>query len=135
MEPILAVLVGILIAVSIYMMMSGSFVRIVLGILVLSNAANLLIFTAGRLTRDVPPIIPGDKKTLAAAANSLPQALILTAIVISFSLFAFILVLAFRSYREMGTVETAEMRIAEPHASPPDGDEIGAADWREGRRP
>ncbi len=131
MEPILSLLVGVLIGVGIYMMMSGSFVRIVLGILMLSNGANLLIFTAGRLTRDVPPIIPGDKKTLAAAAaNSLPQALILTAIVISFSLFAFILVLAFRSYREMGTVETSDMRIAEPRQTPPDGDDLYAAGSR-----
>ncbi len=124
MEPLLAVLVGVLMAISVYMMLSRSFVRIVLGILVLGNAANLLIFAAGRLTRDVPPIIPGDEKTLTdAAANSLPQALILTAIVISFSLFAFILVLAYRTYQDLGTVETSEMRLAEPVATPPDGDE------------
>lgn len=124
MEPIFAALVGLLFAVSVYMMLSRSFFRILLGILVLGNAANLLIFTSGRLTRDIPPIIPGTEKVLdSAAANSLPQALILTAIVISFSLFAFILVLAFRTYKDLATIDTSEMRIAEPAVTPPDGDE------------
>ena len=47
-------------------------------------------------------------------ANPLPQALILTAIVISFSFFAFLLVLSYRAYQELGTDDTVEMRFAEP---------------------
>jgi multicomponent Na+:H+ antiporter subunit C len=76
---------------------------------------NLLIFTAGRILREVPPIIPeGLDVPATAVANPLPQALILTAIVISFSFFAFLLVLAYRAYQELGTDEAGSMRVAEP---------------------
>jgi multicomponent Na+:H+ antiporter subunit C len=86
-----------------------------LGIAVLGNAVNLLLFTAGRLTREVPPIIAANLDTLPnGAANPLPQALILTAIVISFSFLAFLLVLTYRAYQDIGTDNTDEMRVAEP---------------------
>jgi multicomponent Na+:H+ antiporter subunit C len=60
---------------------------------------------------------------LVETANPLPQALILTAIVISFSFFAFLMVLTFRAYEALGTDNTAEMRLAEPRgeALPPLG--------------
>ncbi|MBL4784105.1 MAG: Na+/H+ antiporter subunit C [Cohaesibacteraceae bacterium] len=115
METALSVLVGIFFAVAVYLMLSRYIIRILLGVAVLGNAVNLLIFTAGRITREVPPIIPKGQDTLdLATANPLPQALILTAIVISFSFFAFLLVLAFRSYQELGTDDTVHMRSAEP---------------------
>ena len=91
---------------------------------ILGTAVNLLLFTAGRLTREVPPIIPAGMDTLPlGTANPLPQALILTAIVISFSFFAFLLVLAFRAYQELGTDDANEMRVAEPvdEPAPPQG--------------
>ena len=119
MEPALAVTVGCFFALSIYLMLSDSTIRIVLGNAILGNAVNLLIFTAGRLTREVPPIVPsGYSAPFEATANPLPQALILTAIVISFSLFAFILVLVYRAYQELGTDSSQEMRLAEPVDEP-----------------
>ncbi len=115
MEPVFAVLVGLFFAAAIYLMLSKFSIRIMLGIAVLGNAVNLLLFTTGRITREVPPIIPAGMQTLpAGAANSLPQALILTAIVISFSFLAFLLVLTYRAYQDIGTDDTDEMRIAEP---------------------
>ena len=67
----------------------------------------------------MPPIIPADLDVPEiATANPLPQALILTAIVISFSLFAFLLVLAYRAYQELDTDNTDEMRLAEPKGEP-----------------
>lgn len=120
MEPLLAIIVATFFGVSTYLLLSKSVIRLVIGIVVLGNAANLLIFTAGRVTREVPPIVPaGLKVPLEPVANPLPQALILTAIVISFSLFAFVLVLAYRAYEELGTDSSEEMRLAEP---PPDRD-------------
>jgi multicomponent Na+:H+ antiporter subunit C len=90
-----------------------------LGIAILGNAVNLLLFTAGRLTREVPPIIAGNLDVLpAGTANPLPQALILTAIVISFSFLAFLLVLTYRAYQDIGTDNSDEMRVAEPENSP-----------------
>ena len=119
MEPALAILVGVFFTVSIYLMLSRHIIRILLGVAILGNAVNLLIFTAGRLTPEVPPVIPESSYLpLVATANPLPQALILTAIVISFSFFAFLLVLGYRSYEELGTDDSEEMRLAEPVDEP-----------------
>lgn len=115
MEPTLAVLVGGLFAIAVYLLLSPNLVRFLLGLVVLSNATHLLIFTAGRLTADAPPLIPaGAEAPLGAIANPLPQALILTAIVISFALFAFALVAVYRVYGRLGTVDANAIRVAEP---------------------
>ena len=119
MEAIFSILVGIFFSVAIYLMLSRHSIRVLLGIAILGNAVNLLLFTAGRLTREVPPIIPAGMDTLpAGAANPLPQALILTAIVISFSFFCFLLVLTWRAFQELKTDDTDEMRTAEPAGEP-----------------
>ncbi|CUW88086.1 Na(+)/H(+) antiporter subunit C [Agrobacterium fabacearum S56] len=119
MEAVFSILVGIFFSVAIYLMLSRHSIRMLLGIAILGNAVNLLLFTAGRLTREVPPIIPTGMDTLpAGAANPLPQALILTAIVISFSFFCFLLVLTWRAFQELQTDDTDEMRTAEPAGEP-----------------
>lgn len=76
------------------------------GLILLSNAVNLLILTAGGLTRGTPPLIAsGATEMPAGAANPLPQALILTAIVIGFGLIAFALILIYRTYTATGTLD------------------------------
>jgi multicomponent Na+:H+ antiporter subunit C len=125
METALTALVGLFYVVAIYLMLSRHIIRVLLGIAIFGNAVNMTIFTAGRIMREVPPIIPEGMSTLdGVTANPLPQALILTAIVISFSFFAFLLVLAYRAFQELGTDNTDEMRIAEPEGEglPPLGD-------------
>ena len=118
MEPAVAVLVGILVAASVYLMLARSVLRFLFGLVLLSNAANLTIFAAGRLTRAAPPLIPEELAAPAGVvANALPQALILTAIVISFGLLAFTLVLIYRAYHALGTLDGDEMRHAEPRAN------------------
>jgi multicomponent Na+:H+ antiporter subunit C len=118
-EPVFAVLVGIFIAAATYLMLSRALVRVLLGIVLLGNGANLLIFVAGRLTRAAPPIVPGGADTIAgAAANPLPQALILTAIVIGFAMFAFLSVLVFRAYQDLDADHSDKMRVAEPEGEP-----------------
>lgn len=115
METLFAIVIGMFFAAAVYLMLSKFSVRILLGVALLGNAVNLLLFTTGRLVREVPPIIPAGMDALpAGTANPLPQALILTAIVISFSFFAFLLVLTYRAYQELGTDDTDEMRLAEP---------------------
>ena len=117
MEPIFAVVIGLMFAITVFLLLSRSYVRIILGIFMISNATNLLIFTAGRLTLEVPPLIPHHDEIIhEAIANPLPQALILTAIVISFALFSFILILTYRTYQEVGTVDVDEMNASEPRA-------------------
>lgn len=119
MEPLFSIFVGIFYAVAIYLMLSRHSVRMLLGIAILGNAVNMTLFTAGRLTREVPPIIGAAEDVLPmTTANPLPQALILTAIVISFSFFSFLLVLTWRAFQTLKTDDTDEMRAAEPAGEP-----------------
>ena len=118
-ESALVALIAVFFATAIYLLLSRSIIRLLLGVVILGNAVNMTIFTAGRLTREVPPVIPSSLTTpIIPVANPLPQALVLTAIVISFSFFAFLLVLAFRAYQQLGTDDTDRMRLAEPERDP-----------------
>ncbi len=115
MEIALALLIGVLVTTGIYVMLSGNMVRFLFGLALMSNAANLVIFAAGRLTYGAPPLIAeGASVPATVVANALPQALVLTAIVIGFGLLAFTLVLVHRAHQTLGTVEADAMRVAEP---------------------
>ncbi len=103
MEIALSFVVGGLYAAGFYLMMRRSLVKLVLGLALLGHGANLLIFTVGRLSRAVPPIVSaGATVPEAGHADPLPQALILTAIVIGFGVQAFALVLLKRTYAASG---------------------------------
>jgi len=118
-ETAFAALTGLFFAAGIYLLLSRSIIRMLLGLTLFGNAVNLLIFTAGRITRAVPPIVPAGLETPAGAvANPLPQALILTAIVIGFAMFAFLLVLTYRAYRALNADNTDTMRLTEPKGGP-----------------
>ncbi len=111
MDVVLAFVIGIFYAAGIYSMLRRSFIKLVIGLILLSQATNLLIFTASGLNRAVPPIVPeGVKSVTTAAADPLPQALILTAIVISFGVLAFLLVLLHRAYQTVGTDDIDELK-------------------------
>lgn len=97
-----------------YLLMSRNVLRMVLGLLLLGNVANLTIFITGRLKSNLPPLVPEGQSTIAISANPLPQALILTAIVISFALVAFAVVLLQRAYKRLQVTDTEKMRVAEP---------------------
>ena len=115
MEIAVIGLVGIFLAVAIYLLLSRSLIRMLLGLAILGNGVNLVILVCGRLTRITPPIVPlGLTVPAGQVANPLPQALILTAIVIGFAMFTFLLVLVYRAYQSMGTDDTDAMRLAEP---------------------
>ena len=103
MEIVLAILTGILYAAGLYLMLRRSLVKLIIGLILIGNGANLLIFLLGRITKGAPPIIPGDAKVLEIYADPIPQALILTAIVISFGLQAFAIVLIKRAYKVVKT--------------------------------
>jgi len=119
MELLFVLLVGVFFSAAFYLMLSKALVRMLIGTVLFGNAVNLLIFASGRVLREVPPIIPPGRDVPATlTANPLPQALILTAIVISFSFFAFLLVLVYRAYQDLGTDVANEMRVAEPENEP-----------------
>ena len=104
MEVVLSLVIGVLYAGGIYLMMRRNLVQLIIGLGLLSHGANLLIFTAGGLREGVAPILAeGEKHFSALPADPLPQALILTAIVIGFAVTAFALVLLLRTYEEVGT--------------------------------
>ncbi|TVQ97863.1 MAG: cation:proton antiporter [Deltaproteobacteria bacterium] len=121
MEPLLAVVAGILFAIAAYLLTRRSIVKMVIGLVVLGNAANLTLFTMGGLTRGASAIIPyPETAPVGDYANPLPQALVLTAIVIGFGMLAFALVLAYRSWQELDTLDPDGMRVAEPIATEED---------------
>ncbi|KAA1042555.1 Na(+)/H(+) antiporter subunit C [Macrococcus equipercicus] len=107
MEVIMIILSGILIAASVYLILSRSLLRIIIGTSILTHAVNLLLLTMGGLKEGAIPIYD---KHIARYVDPIPQALILTAIVISFAVTAFFLVLAFRSYKELGTDNMSMMK-------------------------
>jgi multicomponent Na+:H+ antiporter subunit C len=104
MELVFAIVSGVLYATGLYLMLRRRLAQIIIGLGLLSNGTNMLIFTAGGLTRDNPPVIPADAMTpVAPYADPVPQSLILTAIVIGFGVLAFTLVLAHRVHQSLGT--------------------------------
>ncbi|MFO7908465.1 Na+/H+ antiporter subunit C [Vreelandella aquamarina] len=111
MEPLMAVAIGILYATAIFMMLRRSIVKLVIGLMLLSNAANLLIFTTAGMTRGAPPLIPeGMSAPAGNVADPLPQAVVLTAIVIAFSVLAFAVVLIRRAYEVVKADDLDKMK-------------------------
>jgi multicomponent Na+:H+ antiporter subunit C len=99
----LPILIGALFATGAYLIMRRSIVKLLFGLLILGNATNLLIFTSARLVRGRPPIVPeGQTVPAPPYADPLGQALILTAIVISFGLLAFAFTLVKKTYQAVG---------------------------------
>src|SRR4029079_5592854 len=97
MEVLLALSSGVLYAAGIYLMLRRRLAQLIIGLGLLSNGTNLLIFTAGGLSRARQPVVAAGVTVLAPPyADPVPQALVLTAIVIGFGLTAFSLVLAHR---------------------------------------
>jgi multicomponent Na+:H+ antiporter subunit C len=114
MEALLALTIGVLVAAAAYLLMARDLPRALLGFVLLGNAANLSIFLMGRIGTMVPPLVDYGAATLPAeAANPLPQALVLTAIVIGFGLAAFALVLVMRAYADFGSAHAEDMDAAE----------------------
>lgn len=117
----MAVVVGGLYAAGVYLILRRSIVKLILGLALLGNAANLLIFTAARLTRAQPPLVPlGADGPPAPFADPVPQALILTAIVIGFGVLAFALVLLHSAYQAVGTDDLDAMKRTDSIDLPPE---------------
>ena len=121
MEILLSLLVGVLMSVSVWMLLSRNLVKFLFGLVLISNVANLIIFKVGGLTVGAPPLIVDGAST--HYANSLPQALVLTAIVIGFGLVSFTLVLALKAYQAIGTLNVDEMTLAEKRKQPDESEE------------
>lgn len=111
MEVGLALVVGGLYAAGLYLVMRRSIVKLIIGLALLGHAANLLIFTMGRLVRGRPPVMHKWDVTLAGGfADPIPEALILTAIVIGFGIQAFAVVLLRRTHEMTGTEDLSRLQ-------------------------
>jgi multicomponent Na+:H+ antiporter subunit C len=115
----LALAIFATVAAGVYLTLSRDLLRCVIGISLVGAAANLVMFVAGRVGTSVPPVIPVGETVLAPVVNPLPQALVLTAIVIGFALTCFSLVLVLALKSRTGIADSEVLREAEP---PPGAD-------------
>jgi multicomponent K+:H+ antiporter subunit C len=115
LEFLVASAVGALTAAGIYLCLRGRTFPIVLGLAMLSYAINVFLFAMGRLVVDRPPIF---EKGLTEYTDPLPQALVLTAIVIAFGMTALVVVLALRTYLEIGTDRVDDLPEPEVQSEP-----------------
>ncbi len=111
MEFLVATGVGALTASGVYLLLRGRTFAVILGLALLSYAVNVYLFAMGRLAVGVPPII---RDGVTAYTDPLPQALVLTAIVISFGMTSLIVILALRAYLETGDDHVSAEPLAEP---------------------
>lgn len=114
MDIVLAFVIGALYAAGLYMMLRRSIVKLIIGLVLLGHAANLLIFSVSGLQRANPPLIAeGETQLTVTTADPVPQALILTAIVIGFGVLAFALVLIQRATLVVGTDDLDELKATD----------------------
>lgn len=99
MEALMSVIVGVLTACGVYLLLRARTFPVVLGLTLSSYAVNLFLFASGRLSIGAPPIISDGASHY---TDPLPQALVLTAIVISFAMTAFVIMLALKARAELG---------------------------------
>ncbi|ALX48151.1 Na(+)/H(+) antiporter subunit C [Lentibacillus amyloliquefaciens] len=107
MEFIILILAGVLFATAIYNLLQKQLLRLVIGSVLLSHGAHLFILTMGELKRGRPPILTDGVENY---TDPLPQALILTSIVISFGITSLLLVLAYRTANENETDNMEQLR-------------------------
>jgi|SRR5690625_1771334 len=107
METMIILVSGTLVTVATYLLLSKNLIRIILGTAVLTHAVHLLLMAMGGFKGDTVPIIENEKE---AYVDALPQALILTSIVINFAVTAFFLVLSYQLYKQSGTDDLRHLR-------------------------
>ncbi|MFD5494370.1 Na(+)/H(+) antiporter subunit C [Streptomyces sp. NPDC127091] len=107
LDVTMAVVVGGLFTIGFHLMLQRSLMRIVLGFILLGHGTNLLLLVAGG-TPGRPPVLDGQPVNPAEPADPLPQAMALTSIVITFGLTAFLMALAYRSWRLSGSDEVRD---------------------------
>jgi|SRR5690625_1013674 len=107
METVIIIVSGVLVTVATYLLLSKNLIKVILGTAVLTHAVHLLLMAMGGFKGESVPIIGEEQTTY---VDALPQALILTSIVISFAVTAFFLVLAYQVYKRTGTDDLSQLR-------------------------
>ena len=107
MTTLLALTIGVLFGTGTFLLVRRNALKVIIGLSLISHGANVLLVTSGGSSGNYPPIIG---PTATAYVDPLPQALVLTAIVISFGVTAFLVVLLYRLYKRTGTVDMDQIR-------------------------
>ena len=115
MEALIAGVLGLLTACGVYLLLRGRAFSVVLGLALLSYAVNLFLLAMGRLATDRPPILASHRT---GYVDPVPQALVLTAIVIGFAMTAFLIALALRARRETGSDQVDGVEIVDSVTRP-----------------
>jgi multicomponent Na+:H+ antiporter subunit C len=116
---LIALTIWVTVTAGIYLALSRDVFRCVLGLAIFGSGVNLALFVSGRIEVMHPAVVPLGETVLTNAANPLPQALVLTAIVIGFALVCFSLVLVLRLIQSAGTDDILQLRMAEPYPEDP----------------
>ena len=116
MSLFIGAVIAVLFGTSIYLMLGRELKEVCMGLFLLSHAANLAIIETGRTPGGIFAPVLGEGHDVAQLVDPLPQALILTAIVIGFAVQGFLLTLMVVTWRRAGSLDTAEL-AAEPAAA------------------
>ena len=134
MPELFVYLAGFLLTAGVYLILQRGLVQVLFGVVLMGNALNLAILAVGRVTGDPPIVPPGATEPLGPVSNPLPQALVLTALVISFGLTAFALALIGRVHRALGGIDTALLGEEDFPEELPLQDSEDPAEGRAGQR-
>ncbi len=115
MTVLTAIMVGVIFAVSVYLMTGHELKGVCMGVFLLGHGANLAIISSSRSPLGKLPPVLADGVNLADLVDPLPQALILTAIVIGFAVQAFLLTLLVLTWRRSRTLEMGDLAIEESY--------------------
>ncbi len=114
MEIPLAILVGILYTAGVYLMLRRSILKFIIGIIFMSNATNLLVFLSAGLVAGAPAFINPDQTPGTPMADPLPQALVLTSIVIGLGIVVFSIALKYKFFKVTGTEDLDQLKQTDP---------------------
>jgi multicomponent Na+:H+ antiporter subunit C len=110
MEIILAILTGVLYTAGVYLLLRRSMLKFIIGIIFMSNATNLLVFLAAGIVQGSPAFVDGKVTDPSQVADPLPQALVLTAIVIGLGIIVFTLALKYKYFQLTGTDDLDQVK-------------------------
>lgn len=113
MNLIISLIIGVLFSASLFLMFQKSFFKLIIGVILFGYATVFFLFTVGGITKNAPPLLDTSEASAEALADPLPQALTLTAIVISIGVQLFVIVLLKKVYQKVGTEDLDELNITD----------------------
>jgi multicomponent Na+:H+ antiporter subunit C len=113
MNLIISLILGILFSAGVFLMFQKSFFKLIIGVILFGYATIFFLFSVGGLTKNAPPLITENGIDIGKIADPLPQALTLTAIVISIGVQVFVIVLLRKAYTDVGTEDLDDLNTTD----------------------